>query len=94
MSLPILVKPQWTVGNLESHIIDIFINEEALPLNYDMDMVVQSYKDHNGIIYKAYAIEDEVFLEKRFSLPNVEHCAVRMLFVLSLESNFQISNQS
>lgn len=59
-----------------------------------MDMVVQSYKDHNGIIYKAYAIEDEVFLEKRVSLPNVEHCAVSIIFSLSLESNFKISNQS
>ena len=52
MTLPILVKPQWTIGSPESHIIDILLDESALPLCYDIDMVIQSYKDHNSIIYK------------------------------------------
>ena len=76
MELPILVKPEWTVGTPESHVIDILITEDSLPDCYDKDMVVQSYKDHNGVIYKAYAIADAVFLEKRFSLPNVANCIV------------------
>ena len=88
MTLPILVKPQWTIGSPESHIIDIVLDESALPLCYDIDMVIQSYKDHNSIIYKAYAIKDTVFLEKRISLPNVDSCNVVSFFkIIRIESN-------
>ena len=76
LSLPILVKPQWTTGDPLSHSIDVIISPSSLPSSYDTDMVVQEYKDHNGVIYKAYAISDEVFLEKRYSLPNVADCSV------------------
>lgn len=86
MQLPILVKPQWTVGNPESHIIDILLSESALPSCYSEDMVVQSYKDHNGVIYKAYAIANSVFLEKRISLPNVEDCSVPIFSVLRIRT--------
>ena len=75
LSLPILVKPQWTTGDPLSHSIDVIISPSSLPSSYDTDMVVQEYKDHNGVIYKAYAISDEVFLEKRYSLPNVADCS-------------------
>ena len=77
MSLPILVKPQWTTGDPSSHAIDVFLDESSLPSSYPFETVVQSYKDHNGIIYKAYTIEDHVFLEKRYSLPNAQNCEVR-----------------
>lgn len=53
MSLPILVKPQFTTGDPSSHAIDILLSESSLPSSYSMDMVVQSYKDHNGVIYKG-----------------------------------------
>ena len=76
MSLPILVKPQFTTGDPSSHAIDILLSESSLPNSYSMDMVVQSYKDHNGVIYKAYAVEDHIFLEKRYSLPNTCGCDV------------------
>ena len=71
MSLPILVKPQFTTGDPSSHAIDILLSESSLPSSYSMDMVVQSYKDH-----KAYAVEDHIFLEKRYSLPNTCGCDV------------------
>ena len=76
MSLPILVKPQMTTGDPASHQIDIFLSYEALPECYNIDMVVQAYKDHNSVIYKAYAIQESVFLEKRYSLPNTQNCSV------------------
>lgn len=86
------MKPQWTVGNPESHIIDIFIDEQALPSHYDMDMVVQSYKDHNGVIYKVYAIGEQVCIETRYSLPNVDQCEVWLLLLLIVESYQKVSD--
>lgn len=76
MSLPILVKPQWTTGDPSSHAIDVYLDESSLPSSYPFETVIQSYKDHDSVIYKAYAIENHVFLEKRYSLPNAKNCEV------------------
>ena len=73
MELPVLTKPQLTTGDPQSHLIDILLDERATPSTYPIDMVVQRYCNHNGVIYKVYAIEDAVFIEKRYSLPNASH---------------------
>lgn len=76
MTLPVLTKPQLTTGDPQSHLIDILLNEKAAPSTYPIDMVVQKYCNHNSVIYKVYAIEDAVFIEKRYSLPNASPCEV------------------
>ena len=78
IALPILVKPEWQNGD-STHVIEVIISPSSLPVSYDVDMVIQEYKDHNGVIYKAYAIADKAFLEIRYSLPNVSDCDVRFL---------------
>ncbi|KNB41650.1 inositol-tetrakisphosphate 1-kinase 3 [Blastocystis sp. subtype 4] len=74
ISVPVLIKPQWTTGDPASHAIDIILEQDAIPDSYPIDMVVQSYRDHDGVIFKVYAVEDTVFIEKRYSLPNVANC--------------------
>lgn len=76
VSVPVLIKPQWTTGDPLSHAIDIILEEEGIPDSYPIDMVVQVYRNHNGVIFKVYAVEDTVFIEKRYSLPNVTGCNV------------------
>lgn len=80
MNLPVLTKPELTTGDPQSHLIDILLNEKAVPSTYPIDMVVQRYCNHNGVIYKVYAIEDTVFIEKRYSLPNASPCEVDVIW--------------
>ena len=79
ISVPVLIKPQWTTGDPASHAIDIILEQDAIPDSYPIDMVVQSYRDHDGVIFKVYAVEDTVFIEKRYSLPNVANCEVESM---------------
>lgn len=52
-------------------------------------MVVQSYRDHDGVIFKVYAVEDTVFIEKRYSLPNVANCEVESMRLIHSQNLIQ-----
>ena len=42
-------------------------------------MLIQQYHNHNGVIYKLYAVGDTISVKMRYSLPNVEKCGNGMV---------------
>ena len=72
LSTPLLAKPELTTGDAESHKVDVLLHPSSLPASYPIDMLIQQYHNHNGVIYKLYAVGNVISVKMRYSLPNVE----------------------
>jgi len=73
IKFPIIVKALTACGTEESHIMGIIHNEKGLHgTKLQVPMLVQEFKNHNGVIMKIYTIGDHIHVVRRSSLRNVK----------------------
>jgi len=73
IKFPIIAKAVTACGTEASHIMGILYNEKGLHgTKLKPPMLVQEFKNHNGVIMKVYTIGDHIHVVRRKSLRNVQ----------------------
>jgi inositol 1,3,4-trisphosphate 5/6-kinase len=68
ISLPVIIKPI----DAESHTMKIITHIDDIQLfEYINPIIFQEYINHDKQLYKAYVLNNEIFIFKRISLPNI-----------------------
>ena len=70
LKYPLICKPVTACGSASSHQLAIVIDERGLEL-ISPPVVIQEYKNHDSVLYKAYVMGDKVEVFIRPSLPNI-----------------------
>ncbi|KAH3760617.1 inositol-tetrakisphosphate 1-kinase [Pelomyxa schiedti] len=77
MDFPVMCKRDLACGCLDSHVMEIVLSKEALPMvSTKAPLLVQEYINHDSVLTKVFAIGPHVFTQTRPSLPNFSNTAI------------------